>query len=613
MNAPVLTFAFICMPMYNNLFYISSIHLKDIGVFPMKKIFILLLLTVMLAPRICCAENTLPYVDFVLEQDWKLFFAENITPEDALAVKEFSNEITLKNGKKVSARDVTMKNYFIDLDTVLGLKPKQQKTAIMVNTLYAPRAGIIRVGTGADWWMDCYINGEKKLTTFPNGSAFYPINRCNYTFESTVKAGKNLVVLYVKSGDSSFGVAFGPQLIFPDDLTKNEYINLKYPPQIKVDCGPWLTLPASDSMTVNFTLGTSMPGGIEYREKGTEEWHSLWQYAGGQFRADTFFSYTLNRLKENTEYEYRVAFANVKTKQIIHTPVYTFKTFTEKPLNHSFFAVGDTQFRVMDRIGYVHDFFRNCNAGNATFFVTLGDVSNNFDDFRDEYMDAFLKPLSEENNHGQPYVPVRGNHEYRGFQSSYFMKYFDKSYTSFRLGEAFYIVLDTGEDKPFFCSVPEYMEKQKEWLEKVIDSPAFQTAKFRIVLSHGPPGILGGYMGQNLHSMAESLLNPKDPKYRTHLWLSGHTHIPFRRDGKTGKTMPEGKPFLPKGLEVPPAPYTLLVLEGPNRTGKELSCAFVEVLDNSLRVKTMRMDGSVFDEFSIDPDGNVTEPEAAKK
>ena len=36
--------------------------------------------------------------------------------------------------------------------------------------------------------------------------------------------------------------------------------------------GPWLTLPAETSMTVTWITRVPCAGGIQYREKGTEEW-----------------------------------------------------------------------------------------------------------------------------------------------------------------------------------------------------------------------------------------------------------------------------------------------------------------------------------------------------
>ena len=69
-----------------------------------------------------------------------------------------------------------------------------------------------------------------------------------------------------------------------------------------------------------------------------------------------------------------------------------------------------------------------------------------------------------------------------------------KWHYTFESGNAFFVVLDSGEDKPDshveyaeLINFSEYHQEQARWLADVFESTAYQDAKYRIVLVHIPP------------------------------------------------------------------------------------------------------------------------------
>ncbi len=97
-----------------------------------------------------------------------------------------------------------------------------------------------------------------------------------------------------------------------------------------------------------------------------------------------------------------------------------------------------------------------------------------------------------------PRVWVRGNHETRGALARdldhWFLPDGGHWYFTFSIGETFFIVLDSGEDKEDsheeyagLVDFETYHQQQALWLLEVLASDAYQQAEKRIVLVHIPP------------------------------------------------------------------------------------------------------------------------------
>lgn len=270
---------------------------------------------------------------------------------------------------------------------------------------------------------------------------------------------------------------------------------------------------------------------------------------------------------------------------------------------------------------YTKKLFANSDGAHARFLVSLGDVNHSFDDFKQEYFETYLKSILPSSKTAPCVIPVRGNHEWRGQESSDFTRYFDTPYRAISAGNTCLIVLDTGEDKspspksPYTMSNvdTDYMAGQKKWLQELVKSDAFQKATFRIVLAHGPAVILSpkSYMGKAVEQLAGDLFLGEHPAHQIHLWLSGHVHTLLRYlpDTNEIRSIANGKD--PKLVKIPTpesnriARFPVVTLDGPGNRSNPLSSAQIQVGNDLLTVRCFSLSGNVLDAFTINPKGEV--------
>jgi len=143
----------------------------------------------------------------------------------------------------------------------------------------------------------------------------------------------------------------------------------------------------------------------------------------------------------------------------------------------------------------------------------------------------FLKSAGELFASDLPFYAVRGNHDIRGEFSYNYFDYFpncnNNPWYSFRSGPAYFIFLDSGEDKPesdiryFGLSVTDQMRKEEaEWLRSVVEMKEFKEAPVKIVIMHMPPMQNGWYGTREVNRLFMPVLNQAG----IDLMLCGHTH-----------------------------------------------------------------------------------------
>ena len=82
-----------------------------------------------------------------------------------------------------------------------------------------------------------------------------------------------------------------------------------------------------------------------------------------------------------------------------------------------------------------------------------------------------------------------------------FQRYFSPKqpniYYTFRQGPIFFVILDTGEDKPDndieyagITDYDNYRTEQVNWLREVLQSKEYKEAPFKIIVGHMQPGLL---------------------------------------------------------------------------------------------------------------------------
>ena len=476
-----------------------------------------------------------------------------------------------------------------------------QKTALLLGEFIADTDGDAVFGGGADWFWECFINGRNFVNTFKAGNGKKPVSMSNFPFVATVKKGKNLIALRVKSGSAGWSAALGA-------------LKDTVPAKLCLNRRTYLTHASAGTVTVNFF--TVMPAGafVEYRPAGTSEWQRNYETVGGQVRNDSDkHTVKLNDLRHNTLYEYRTGYIQ-KDCQERYNEIRTFRSFTDQPLEFKIFYTSDTQYPPSQRIQWLKNYIEKAGAAKADIFFHGGDIDSLFFEADPIYLDSFINVLTAKRTQDQIIAVSRGNHEYRGEESGRFFRYFggpeNKSYFMFRQGNVCFIVLDSGEDKPRIARNPLYfrtfdqelMHEQRKWLETAVKHPDFQTAKFRVVLIHSP--MHEPYMAKSSKILTDGLLTGDKAKYKIDLWVCGHTH-------RYARSITPGKPELhcmdERASAVKKSPFitngVLLVNDGPGGNDGNGSGILLHFRENEIEIKAMSQTGKVFEHFLIGAGG----------
>ena len=173
-------------------------------------------------------------------------------------------------------------------------------------------------------------------------------------------------------------------------------------------------------------------------------------------------------------------------------------------------------------------------AKSSLFHLLLGDNLSHASG-RESLSKGILDPITSVNQKKDTDIPlvfVRGNHEQLGvYANEYFTlmrHYSGKSYYSFSCGEAFFIILDSGDDKADsperqLFSNNQLLAEEEEFLRKTVESDAYKNAKYRLVFIHIPP-----FTRNDVQMKLADILAGAENK--PSVMLSGHWHSYIRID-----------------------------------------------------------------------------------
>lgn len=247
---------------------------------------------------------------------------------------------------------------------------------------------------------------------------------------------------------------------------------------------------------------------------------------------------TVNNLKAGEKYNFRV-FSKEVTKVCKHKIYYgdTASTRVYKVEQPSFSTLDNSKraisFSVVNDIHGRADLLKSLLSNSTDvddFIVFNGDMVSSMDSAQQLY-DGFLNAATEATKSSKPVFFARGNHESRGEYSESYMLHFPtptgKPYYTMKVGDTFFIFLDSGEDKPdsdieYYGSADfdNYRKAQGEWLKKVVSGDDFKKAKHRIVITHIPPAWGAWHGSLNFKKIFSPILKGKG----IDVFLSGHLH-----------------------------------------------------------------------------------------
>ncbi len=320
------------------------------------------------------------------------------------------------------------------------------------------------------------------------------------------------------------------------------------PVSAKIVCGPYLQNVTTDSFTVMWITDVDAVAWVEIAPDNDENFYyderpRYYDMRGhGLKPIGKIHKVTVNGLDPGTSYRYRVMMTAVQDYYHNYSPVYgkgsgapAYKvdlpkaTTLKKDYDEVKFAVVND---VHAQDSLLRKLFENKKKNKEFDFVVFnGDMTSDIA-YGDKIVKHYLKPAGDLFADETPLFMVRGNHEFRGKDALRFSEYFcfpeHGPYYTFKYGEFFFLVMDSGEDKVDsdienqgrLCS-EQYLDQEAEWMKGVVESDDWKNAKRRIVFSHIPPQVKNAWHGNlNMSQKFLPILNNAD----VDLMLCGHTH-----------------------------------------------------------------------------------------
>lgn len=321
--------------------------------------------------------------------------------------------------------------------------------------------------------------------------------------------------------------------------------------------GPYLQNMGENEVTVVWVTSENALGWVELAlDDNThfyaEERPQFYQTENGRKLVGTIHRVTIKGLKKGTKYRYRVYSREVLDNMHWDTTfgritatspsrLFSFTTLDSTKDEFNFAVVNDIH---ADTTALAR-LLKQVDLNKEDFIVFNGDMMSHlnseelmFNGFVNKSVELFASNL--------PFFFTRGNHETRGPFSTRFMEYFPtstgKPYYAFRHGSVFFIMLDSGEDKPDtdieyggLSAYDSYREDEAEWLKKVVASEEFKNAPLKIVTCH-IPAFTSTWHG-TLH--VQELFIPILNQAGIDLMFCGHTHrYAYFAKGEKGNNFP---------------------------------------------------------------------------
>lgn len=328
----------------------------------------------------------------------------------------------------------------------------------------------------------------------------------------------------------------------------------------KIATGPWLQAVDENEFTVMWTSTEDAIAWVEIApDDGTHFYatdrQKFYQSELGRKPIGKLHKVRVNGLDKGTAYRYRIMMQAAQTTSDPYviklgrstgSNVYTHAPYRTRTLDADKqqvkFAVGNdfhANREIFDLL------FGEISKGGYDFVCLNGDMTSSIDStsaITAYYLDGAAKSFASE----IPLYMARGNHETRGCEFACFMDYFPTTtglpYYTFRQGPVFFIVLDSGEDKPDsdignnnIALYDPYRRQQAEWLNDVVNSDEFKQSPVRIVFCHIPPEPKGWHGNIEVNELFCPILD----KAGIDLMICGHIHAyRFEDKGTHGRNFP---------------------------------------------------------------------------
>ncbi|MBQ8531253.1 MAG: metallophosphoesterase [Parabacteroides sp.] len=363
--------------------------------------------------------------------------------------------------------------------------------------------------------------------------------------------------------------------------------------RIRIVHGPYLQNVGPNEATIVWMSDKPSIGWVEVAPDVDESFYAeerprFFDARDGVKTTSVLHSVKLKNLKPGTSYRYRVYVQRVlhhKGNRVIYGNTAATDVYSKKPLT---FKTSDPtastlSFAMLCDIHGKNEMLTNlvskCDLKKTDLFLFNGDmvsILNEESHIFDGFMDTATKLFASE----IPMYYARGNHETRGAYAGEFHRYFspkeENLYYAFRQGPVFFVMLDTGEDKPDsdieyagITVYDDYRTEQAEWLREVLNSKEYKEAPFKVIIAHVPP--VGDWHGTvEVKKKFMPLLRDAKPD----LMLCGHLHRFVHQDADSQ------------------TPFPVIV-------NTNTSVVKANATTSELNIEIVNEDGKILDKFSI--------------
>lgn len=355
---------------------------------------------------------------------------------------------------------------------------------------------------------------------------------------------------------------------------------------------PYLQNLSPTSVYVMFITDTEAYSWVEYESEESGEVQQSYMEEDGMYKAYIRLNKIfIPNLQEGKTYRYRVCSKpitlfepyNLEYGEEVQTSWFTFTTPATDAKEVSCVVLND-----MHDSPEAYGKLMGLVKDRSYEFVALNGDSFHYQTDEQQIINHLLLPCTSLFASEKPFIMIRGNHETRGKFRREFKNYFalpdNKYHFSFRQGPVYWVMLDTGEDKPddhpVYAGIVDFdglRERQAKWLEEVVKTKEYQEAAYRVVVMHIPPYHSGDWHGP---THCRELFSPIFEANKVDLVVSGHTH-------RYGVHPPDGDHTYP------------IVIGGGSKEGTR-TVMHIHADRNRLHLDMLREDGEKVGEYTVD-------------
>lgn len=143
--------------------------------------------------------STLPFSD-----NWSLFAGVRQPATFATVPGSLSSP----NGDTVPPQTVRLEKNTINIADITK-RYSRGDCAVLYNVFDCPKAGDMRLGFAADWWMEIYLNGEQVYSTMAHGNGTHAYTPDDHAVLVSFPKGKNVLAAKVLSGSEGWRFVAG--------------------------------------------------------------------------------------------------------------------------------------------------------------------------------------------------------------------------------------------------------------------------------------------------------------------------------------------------------------------------------------------------------------------